>query len=63
MSRNAALIKVGCAQEVGRFGAGGAGESDFVRAGALDRVLHRDLGLSLAGLTQAWRQQLQRELG
>ncbi|MBC7680187.1 MAG: hypothetical protein H7233_14530 [Pseudorhodobacter sp.] len=33
------------------------------RAGALDRVLHRDLGLSLAGLTQAWRQQLQRELG
>ena len=33
------------------------------RAGALDRVLHRDLGLSLAGLTQAWREQLQRELG
>ena len=33
------------------------------RAGALDRVLHRDLGLSLAGLTQSWREQLQRELG
>ena len=33
------------------------------RAGALDRVLHRDLRLSLAGLTQAWRQQLRRELG
>lgn len=33
------------------------------RAGALDRVLHRDLALSLADLTQAWRQQLQRELG
>jgi len=33
------------------------------RAGALDRVLHRDLSLSPAGLTQAWREQLQRELG